>query len=68
MEKIVNSRVEVDELLKQGWTIKHTNTQSQGYSTGKTCCLGACFLPLALLGKKQDKVDYIMEKPDEYKK
>lgn len=67
MERIVNSRKQADELLAQGWTIKHTNSQGQGYSCGKTCCLGAIFLPLALAGKNKDKTEYILEKPDELK-
>ena len=65
MEKIIRSKREADKLLEQGWTIKHVNTQSQGYSAGKTCCLGCLFLPLALLGRKKDKVEYIMERLDE---
>ncbi len=52
----------LDDLVEQGWKVKHTNTQSQGYSFGKTCCLGFIFLPLALLGKKPDTAEYILER------
>lgn len=50
------------DLLNQGWKIKSTSTHSGGYSPGKTCCLGACFLPLALLGKRADTTTYVLEK------
>lgn len=63
MQKIVESKQEADELIKQGWVVKHSTAQGQGYSTGKTCCCAFIFLPLALLGKKKDKIEYVMEKP-----
>lgn len=52
------------KLLADGWKIKSTHSQSQGYDAGKTCCLGCLFLPLALLGKNKDAIEYILEKED----
>ena len=49
-------------LLNQGWQIKSSTNQSQGWDFGKTCCCGACFLPLALLGRKPDVIEYVLEK------
>lgn len=56
---------QIKKLLSEGWTVKTTNSQAQGYKAGKTCCLGCLFLPLALLGRKKDVVEYVLEKPDE---
>jgi hypothetical protein len=50
------------ELLSDGWVVKSSNSQNQGYDFGKTCCFGFIFLPLALLGKKSDTIEYILEK------
>ena len=55
---------EIKRLLGEGWEIKTSHSQSQGYSASKTCCLGGCFLPLALLGKKKDVIEYVLEKPE----
>ena len=52
------------KLLAEGWEIKTTHSQSQGYDAGKTCCLGCLFLPLALLGKNKDSIEYILEKKE----
>ena len=52
----------LDQLLSEGWKIKSQANQTQGYSGSKTCCLGSCFLPLALLGKKKDIMEYVLEK------
>ncbi|MCX6812782.1 MAG: hypothetical protein NTW79_04195 [Candidatus Berkelbacteria bacterium] len=57
-------KINLDSLLKQGWQIKSSANQSQGYSFGKTCCLGSCFLPLALLGRKSDVMEYILERDE----
>lgn len=54
----------LESLLNEGWTIKSSTNQSQGWSFGKTCCLGFIFLPLALLGKKRDIIEYVLEKRD----
>jgi hypothetical protein len=55
---------QVKKLLHEGWVIKTSHVQAQGYAGGKTCCLGCLFFPLALLGKKKDVVEYVMEKDD----
>jgi len=55
---------QVKKLLASGWRITSTHSQSQGYNANKTCCLGCLFLPLALLGKKKDLVEYVLEKED----
>ena len=52
----------LQRLLQEGWTIKTTNNKAQGYDTKKTCCFGLLFLPLALLGRKPDITEYILEK------
>lgn len=61
-------RRHLDQLLSEGWKIKHSNSYQQGYSCGKTCCLGFIFLPLALLGRKPDVVEYVLEKEVKKKK
>jgi len=53
---------ELDFYLLNGWTIKSQTTLSQGWAGGKTACLGCLFLPLALLGKKPDIIEYVIEK------
>ena len=53
---------ELQRLLSDGWVIKSSTSQSQGYNAGKTCCLGGLFLPLALLGRKDNITEYILEK------
>jgi hypothetical protein len=67
MQKIIRTTrgandPQIKALLNEGWRITATHSQSQGYDAGKTCCLGCLFLPLALLGKKQDVVEYVLEK------
>lgn len=52
----------VDELANEGWEIKSKEVTQQGWSFGKTCCLGVIFFPLALLGKKPNVIQVIMEK------
>lgn len=52
----------IKKLMLEGWKVKSTHSQGQGYSASKTCCFGCLFLPLALLGKKKDLVEYILEK------
>ena len=58
---------QVRKLLTAGWRIVSSHSQSQGYSANKTCCLGCLFWPLALLGKKKDVVEYVLEKEDDHK-
>lgn len=53
---------EIDHLSNQGWEIKSKEVSQQGWSFGKTCCLGFLFLPLALLGKKSNIIQVIMER------
>ncbi|MCC2631905.1 MAG: hypothetical protein K0S20_604 [Patescibacteria group bacterium] len=59
-----NQQRELNDLLESGWTIKSSSSMSQGYSAGSVCCLGCIFLPLALLAKKPDIIEYILEKND----
>lgn len=54
----------LEQLLSEGWKVKTSTNQSQGYGFFKTCCLGIIFLPLALLGKKKDIMEYVLEKED----
>ena len=53
---------DIDRLSNDGWEIKSKEVSRQGFSAGKTCCLGALFLPLALLGKKDNIITLIMER------
>jgi len=46
---------EIKKWEKANWKMVDLVIQPGSYDAGKTCCLGALFLPLALLGKKQDK-------------
>jgi len=56
---------EVDLLANQGWEVKSKEATQQGWDFGKTCCLGFLFLPLALLGKKSNVIQVIMERKKE---
>lgn len=53
---------EIDRLAADGWEVKSKEVASQGWSAGKTCLLGCLFLPLALLGKKDNIITVIMER------
>jgi len=53
---------DLDRLAQSGWELKSKEVSSQGWSFGKTCCLGCVFLPLALLGKKGNEIHIIMER------
>ena len=53
---------EIDLLSNQGWELKSKEVTQQGWDFGKTCCLGVLFLPLALLGKKSNVIQVIMER------
>jgi hypothetical protein len=53
---------EIDALANDGWELKSKETSNQGWSGGKTFVLGAVFLPLALLGKKDKAITVIMER------
>lgn len=53
---------EIDKLANDGWELKSKEVTQQGWSFGKTCCLGIIFLPLALLGKNPNVIQVIMEK------
>lgn len=53
---------EIDLLSNQGWEVKSKEVAQQGWAFGKTCCLGCLFFPLALLGKKSNVIQVIMER------
>lgn len=53
---------EIDFLSNQGWELKSKEVTQQGWDFGKTCCLGFLFFPLALLGKKSNVIQVIMER------
>ncbi len=53
---------DIDALAKIGWELKSKEVSGQGFDAGKTCCLGTVFLPLALLGKKDNIITVIMER------
>jgi len=54
--------VEIDRFSNAGWEIKSKEVSAQGWSGGKTCLLGCLFLPLALLGKKDNIITVIFER------
>jgi len=54
--------IEIDRFASDGWEIKSKEVSHQGFATGKTCLLGCLFLPLALLGKKDNIITVIMER------
>ena len=56
---------ELDLLANDGWELKSKEVTQQGWDFGKTCCLGILFLPLALLGKKSNVIQVIMEREKE---
>lgn len=60
-----NMAKEIDFLANSGWEIKSKEVTQQGWDFGKTCCLGALFPPLALLGKKSNVIQVIMEREKE---
>lgn len=71
MQKIIrvesgnrSDKRKLNNLLAEGWHIKSQSNQGQGYSGSKTCCFGCLFLPLALLGKKNDVMEYVLEKEE----
>jgi len=53
---------EIDLLSNQGWEVKSKEVTQQGWDFGKTFCLGYLFLPLALLGKKSNVIQVMMER------
>lgn len=53
---------QLDALLNDGWKIVSSTPVGGNYDACNTCCLGAIFLPLALLGKKPTKITYVLEK------
>ncbi len=53
---------EIDSLSLEGWQIKSKEVSNEGWDMGKTCCLGILFLPLALLGRKNNTITVIMER------
>lgn len=53
---------QIDFLANKGWEIKSKEVTQQGWDASKTCCLGALFLPLALLGKKTNVTQVVMER------
>ena len=53
---------EIDRLSAEGWEVKSKEVTQQGWSATKTCLLGCLFLPLALLGKKDNVITVIMER------
>jgi hypothetical protein len=45
----------IKQMEAQGWSVVGVERVDQGWGCLKTGCLGALFLPLALLGKKPQK-------------
>ena len=54
---------QIDFLSNQGWELKSKKISQQGWDASKTACLGCLFFPLALLGKKNNIITVIMERP-----
>lgn len=55
----------IQQMASQGWKVHSKETAQQGYKGGKTCCLAVIFLPLALLGKKNNIITVIFERDTE---
>ena len=53
---------DIETLGNEGWEIHSKEVVQQGFSFGKTCCLGCIFLPLALLGKKDNTIHVIFQR------
>lgn len=53
---------DIERLGNEGWEIQSKEVVQQGFSFGKTCCLGCIFLPLALLGKKDNTIHVIFQR------
>lgn len=52
----------IERMSKDGWEIRNSNNVGHGYSAVKTFALGSIFLPLALLGRKGNTIELVMEK------
>lgn len=53
---------DIARLGAEGWEIQSKEVVQQGFSFGKTCCLGCIFLPLALLGRKENTIQLILQR------
>ncbi|RMF26288.1 MAG: hypothetical protein D6759_19900 [Chloroflexi bacterium] len=53
----------IAKMQKRGWEVVDTEVVEQGYGCLKTGCLGAIFLPLALLGKKPNRYKVTYRRP-----
>lgn len=53
---------DIERLGNEGWEIQSKEVVAQGFSFGKTCCLGCIFLPLALLGRKENSIHVIFQR------
>lgn len=58
---------QIDFLANDGWEMKSKEVTQQGWDTGKTACLGCIFPPLALLGKKTNVIQIVMEREKDNK-
>lgn len=52
----------IKNMTNAGWQLMNRQNASQGYGTLKTIALGAIFLPAALLGRKNNKIELTFEK------
>lgn len=53
---------DIERFGNEGWEIQSKEVVSQGFSFGKTCCLGCIFLSLALLGRKENSIQLILQR------
>ena len=53
---------DIERMGNEGWEIQSKEVVQQGFSFGKTCCLGCIFLPLALLGRKDNSIQVIFQR------
>lgn len=53
---------DIERLGNEGWEIQSKEVVSQGFSFGKICCLGCIFIPLALLGRKENSIHVIFQR------
>jgi hypothetical protein len=52
----------IRNMQRQGWMVVNSQSYQRNYSCSKTCCLGALFLPLALLGRKDNAYQITFER------
>lgn len=53
----------IEKMGIKGWAVINTEVTDEGWDAASTCCLGAIFLPLALLGKNKNRHKVTYQRP-----